>query len=127
MKRNQAGDARPESQAIRCYVYAHIAQSNPLAIKRQIHDGYALAESLSNPAAEYRVVRVFQDDGGSGLSTRPAYEKMLAGLDRGEADAVLVFAEDRLYRSPDLQRAYSEMSARLGVTTFSVQSGRLSL
>lgn len=125
MKSTQTGDARTGSQIIRCYIYAHVAQSNPLAIERQIQSGYALAESLSSSAAKYEVVRVFQDDGGSGLSVRPAYAEMLTGLDRGEADTVLVFAEDRLYRSPELQQAYSEMSDRLGVTTYSVKSGRL--
>ncbi|MFJ4617382.1 recombinase family protein [Streptomyces sp. NPDC088812] len=125
MKSTQTGDACTEPKVIRCYIYAHVARSNPLAIERQIQDSYALAESLSSPAVKYEVVRVFQDDGGSGLSTRPAYEDMLTGLGRGEADTVLVFAEDRLYRSSDLQKAYVEMSAQLGVTTFSVQSGRL--
>ncbi|WP_236243168.1 recombinase family protein [Streptomyces sp. CC228A] len=125
MDTTQTGAAQTEPQVIRCYIYAHVARSNPLAIERQIRDARALAESLSSPAAEYKVVRVFQDDGGSGLSTRPAYEEMLAGLDCGEADTVLVFAEDRLYRSLELQKAYTEMSARLGVTTYSVQSGRL--
>ncbi|MEU1008160.1 recombinase family protein [Streptomyces sp. NPDC005890] len=125
MKNTQTGVARTEPRVIRCYIYAHVPRSNPLAIERQVESARALAESLSSPAAKYEVVRVFQDDGGSGLSTRPAYEEMLTGLGRGEADAVLVFAEDRLYRSLDLQKAYSEMSARLGVTTFTVQSGRL--
>ncbi|MEU1497034.1 recombinase family protein [Streptomyces sp. NPDC005732] len=126
MKSTQTGDARTEPTVSRCYIYAHVARSNPLAIERQIESGYALAESLSSPAAKYEVVRVFQDDGGSGLSSRPAYERMLTGLGRGEADTVLVFAEDRLYRSLELQKAYREMSARLGITTFSAQSGRLS-
>ncbi|WNI16950.1 recombinase family protein [Actinacidiphila sp. ITFR-21] len=126
MKSTQAGDASTEPQVIRCYVYAHVARSNPLAIQRQIQDGYALAGSLSGPGAEYQVVRVFQDDGGSGRSAnRPAYEEMLAGLERGDAAAVLVFREDRLYRDPDLQKAYSEISNRLGVETYSVESGRL--
>ncbi|MFB7739605.1 recombinase family protein [Streptomyces sp. NPDC056112] len=125
MKNTQTGDARTESKVIRCYIYAHVARSNPTAIERQIQSAHVLAESLSSPDAKYQVVRVFQDDGGSGLSVRPAYEEMLAGLDRGEADTVLVFAEDRLYRSAALQKAYSEMSDRLGVTTYSVQSGRL--
>lgn len=125
MKTTQTGDAQTEPQVIRCYVYAHVARSNPLAIERQIESTRTLAESLSSPDATYQVVRVFQDDGGSGLSTRPAYEQMLAGLERGEADAVLVFAEDRLYRSYALREAYSKMSDRLGVATYSVQSGRL--
>lgn len=125
MQNTETGDARTEQQVIRCYVYARVARSNPMAIERQVESALALAGSLSSPAAKYEVVRVFQDDGGSGLSTRPAYEEMLTGLERGEADTVLVFAEERLYRSLDMQKAYSEMSARLGVTTFSVQSGRL--
>jgi hypothetical protein len=126
VKTTQPGDARSETQVIRCYVYAHVAQSNPLAIQRQVQAGYALAESLSSPAAEYQVVRVFQDDGGSGLSAhRPAYEEMLAELERCDAAVVLVYREDRLFRDPDLQKAYSEISNRLGVETYSVESGRL--
>lgn len=120
------GDARTETQVIPCYVYAHVAQSNSLAIQRQVQDGYALAESLSSPDTMYRVVHVFQDNGGSGYSAhRPGYREMLAGLERGDATTVLVFSEDRLYRNPDLHKAYSEMSHRLGITTYSVQSGRL--
>lgn len=126
MKNTQPGDARTEPEVIRCYVYAHVARSNSLAIEQQVESARALAASLSSPAAMYEVVRVFQDDGGSGLSTRPAYEEMLTGLVHGEANTVLVASEDRLYRSPDLQKAYREMSARLGVTTITVQSGRLS-
>lgn len=125
MNTTQTGDARTEPQVIRCYAYAHVARSNPMAIERQIQDVRRLAGSLSGPAARYDIVRVFQDDGGSGLSARPAYKEMLAGLERGEADTVLVYAEDRLYRSLELQRAYSEMSAQLGVKTYSVQSGRV--
>ena len=125
MDTTQTADAQTEPQVIRCYAYAHVARSNLLAIERQLQDIRALADSLSSSAAKYEIVGIFQDDGGSGLSVRPAYRDMLAGLDRGEADAVLVFAEDRLYRSPDLQRTYSEMSARLGVATYSVQSGRI--
>jgi DNA invertase Pin-like site-specific DNA recombinase len=126
MKTTQAGDARTEPQIIRCYVYARVARSNPLAIERQVQDCYALAERLSAQGAEYQVVRVFQDDGGSGISDRrPAYEEMLTELDRGEASTVLVFAEERLYRDLALQQAYSEMSHRLGITTHSVRSGRI--
>lgn len=126
MQTTEPGDARTEQQVIRCYIYARVARSNPPAIERQVESAHALAGSLSSPATKYEVVRVFQDDGVSGLSVRPAYEEMLNGLERGEADTVLVYAEEQLYRSPDLQKAYIEMSTRLGVTTFSVQSGRLS-
>lgn len=115
-------------QVIRCYVYARVAKSKPWAMERQIDDGHALAETLSTPAVDYQVIHVFEDDGLSGHSgPRPGYEQMLAGLERGEATVVLVSDEDRLYRNEADQKAYSELSDRLAVVTYSTQSGRISL
>ncbi|MEV0776346.1 recombinase family protein [Streptomyces sp. NPDC050428] len=126
METTRTGDARPEPQVTHCYIYAHVARSNPLAIERQVQDGHTLAKSLSSPATEYKVTRVFRDDGGSGLSSdRPAYKELLAELEKGDVATVLVSGEDRLYRSTTLQQAYSELSSRLGITTYSAQSGRV--
>ncbi|MFE7803981.1 recombinase family protein [Streptomyces sp. NPDC057430] len=126
MKSTRLDVTPAEPQVVRCYLYARTARSNALAIERQIQDGHALAESLSSQGARHEVVRVFQDDGGSGLSgDRPGYTAMLAGLERGEATVVVVWSEERLYRDANLQKAYSEMSDRLGVTTHSVRSGRV--
>lgn len=126
MKRTHLHVTQTEPQAIRCYLYARTARSNALAIERQIRDCHALAESLSSQDARHEVIRVFQDDGGSGASgDRPGYTAMLDGLEQGDAAVVLVWNEERLYRDISLQRAYSEMSDRLGVTTYSVRSGQV--
>jgi DNA invertase Pin-like site-specific DNA recombinase len=125
MTNTQKG-AETARRIIRCYIYARVAQSKPMALERQILDGHALAEKLSTLDSEYQVVRVFQDDGSSGYSgPRPGFEEMLAGLKRGEASVVLVWSEDRLYRNPATQQAYSELSKRLAITTYSTQAGRI--
>ncbi|MFF7180172.1 recombinase family protein [Streptomyces sp. NPDC008121] len=115
-----------EPKVVRCYLYARTARANALAIERQILDCRALADSLSSQGTRHEVVRVFEDDGGSGNSgDRPGYTAMLEGLEQGGATAVLVWGEEQLYRDAALQQAYSELTDRLGVTTHSVRSGRV--
>lgn len=119
--------AGTDRKVIRCYVYARTARSNPLAVERQVQDGRGLAETLTTSAVEYQVVRVFEDAGLSGYSgRRPGYEEMLAGLEHGEATVVLVSDEARLYRNEADEKAYSELSDRLAVATYSAQAGRIS-
>ncbi|MFE3495307.1 recombinase family protein [Streptomyces sp. NPDC059175] len=114
-------------KVVRCYVYASAAQSRPGVIEQQVQECRALAGSLSTGSLNYRIVQVFQDDGASGWSgPRPGYEQMVAGLERGDADAVLVLREDRLSRNPATQQSYRELSERLGITTYSAQADRFS-
>ncbi|MFJ1782561.1 recombinase family protein [Streptomyces anulatus] len=111
-----------DQRVVRCYVYASAAQSRPGVIERQVQECRTLAGNLSTGALAYRIVQVFQDDGASGWSgPRPGYEQMVAGLERGDADAVLVSGEDRLSRSPATQQLYRELGERLGITTYSAQ------
>lgn len=112
--------ARSGARAVHCFIYAHVAQSNPVAVERQVEECRALAASLSDAATVYEVVRIFEDNGGSGMSgDRPAYKELLAALEQGDVATVLVSHEDRLSRSTALQQAYSELSSRLGITTYS--------
>ncbi|MFH9134401.1 recombinase family protein [Streptomyces sp. NPDC017524] len=112
-------------QVVRCYVYASAAQSRPGVIEQQVQECRALTDGLSTASLDYRVVQVFQDDGASGWSgPRPGYEQMVAGLERGDADAVLVSREDRLGRNPATQQSYRELTERLGITTYCAQVDR---
>lgn len=123
---NTQNDTNTNQQVMRCYIYASAAQSRPGVIDQQIRESRALAETLSTTDVGYQVVQVFQDEGRSKFSGhRPGYEEMLAGLERGDAEVVLVSSEDRLYRNPTIQQSYRDLTGRLTVATYSVQAGRI--
>lgn len=119
-------------RVIRCYIYARISQDRVgagLGTQRQVDDCHNLADRLSTPEAEYRVVRVFVDNDVSafGNKRRNDYEDMLVGLEGGDATVVLAWHTDRLHRKPMELEAYIDLSERRGVSTHTVQAGHIDL
>ncbi|MFI6105802.1 recombinase family protein [Streptomyces sp. NPDC051310] len=119
-------------RVIRCYIYARISQDREgagLGTQRQIDDCHGLAERLSTPEVEYRVVRIFVDNDISAYSGKPRkdYREMLSGLDDGDATVVLAWHTDRLHRSTRELDDFIDLSERRGVTTHTVQAGHIDL
>ncbi len=81
-------------------MYARISsdqEGTGLGVARQVQDCRALADRLGWPVAE-----VYEDNDFSAYSGkhRPAYARMLADLQNGARDAVLIYHVDRLTRRP---------------------------
>lgn len=108
-------------------IYARISQDRTgagLGVERQVEDCRALAARLG-----WTVVEVFDDNDISAYSgrRRPAYQRMLERLERGDINGVLCWHTDRLHRSPVELEEYVELSERHGITTHSVKAGELDL
>jgi DNA invertase Pin-like site-specific DNA recombinase len=58
------------------------------------------------------VVAVFIDNDQSALATRPEYNRMLAKIRAGEADAIVVWSQDRLLRQPKQLEELVEIAER---------------
>lgn len=119
-------------RVIRCFFYARISEDREgahLATERQIQDGRELAERLSTPTVEYRIIRVFEDNDLSAYSgkPRPDYKDMLARLRNGEADCVLAWHTDRLHRSPVELEEYIDVCGPREIPTRTVKAGDLDL
>jgi DNA invertase Pin-like site-specific DNA recombinase len=119
-------------QVIRCFVYARISEDREgahLATERQTEDCQDLAERLSTPQVEYRIVRVFEDNDLSAYSgkPRPGYLAMLAALRNGEADCVLAWHTDRLHRSPAELETYIDVCGPSAIPTRTAKAGDLDL
>ena len=119
-------------QVIRCFIYARISEDREgahLATERQTDDCRELAERLSTPAVEYRVVQVFEDNDLSAYSgkPRPRYQAMLEALRNNEADCVLAWHTDRLHRSPTELERYIDVCAPAAIPTRTVKAGDLDL
>ncbi|MFD1274810.1 recombinase family protein [Streptomyces kaempferi] len=119
-------------RVVRCFIYARISEDREgahLATERQTDDCRDLAEQLSTPQVEYRVVRVFEDNDLSAYSgkPRPDYLEMLAALRNGEGDCVLAWHTDRLHRSPVELEEYIDVCAPADIDTRTVKAGQLDL
>lgn len=119
-------------RVVRCYLYARISSDREgagLGCDRQIEDGYALAEQLSNSDTEYRVVDVFEDNDLSAYSgkPRPDYIRMLEGLEAGGGECVIAWHTDRLHRSPAELERYIDICEPRRVETRTVKAGHLDL
>ncbi|MFE6103164.1 recombinase family protein [Streptomyces laurentii] len=117
---------------VRCFIYARISEDREgagLGIERQVEDCHTLAEQLSNPQVEFRVVRVFEDNDLSAYSgkPRPDYLAMLQALRDDEADCVLAWHTDRLHRSPSELEEYINVCEPRQVDTRTAKSGHLDL
>ena len=78
---------------------------------------------------DLEVVEVFSDNDTSAYTgkARPGYEQLLAGIEAGRIDAVVVWHTDRLYRRmADLER-YIAVCQPHDVPTYAVQAGHLDL
>src|SRR5882762_518631 len=85
-------------QPLRAALYVRIS-SDPTGLRagvqRQRKDGLALAQRLG-----WEVTEVFEDNHSSAFTARrrPAYDRMIAAIKRGEIDAVVAWHPDRCYR-----------------------------
>lgn len=113
--------------ARRALIYVRVSQDKKgggLAVGRQRDDCQALADRLG-----WTVVGIHEDNDTSAYSgkPRPGYRALLADLEAGRADAVLVWHTDRLHRSPVELEEYVSVSEKHSVITQTVQSGELNL
>jgi len=104
----------------RTAIYTRISDDSEglgLGVERQRKDCQALADRLGWPVAE-----VFTDNDTSNYTRkpRPAYERMLAQLEDGRLDALVVWDTDRLTRHPIELEAIIGLSERRGVALASV-------
>jgi DNA invertase Pin-like site-specific DNA recombinase len=93
-------------------VYARISsdvEGSGLGVRRQLEDCRRLADSLGWPVgAEY----VDNDVSAYSGKVRPQYQRMLADLQDGQRDAVIVYHVDRLTRRPlELEQFVSALDA----------------
>jgi DNA invertase Pin-like site-specific DNA recombinase len=95
-----------------------------LGVDRQEQDCRQLAERLG-----WEVVAVYRDNDLSAYTgkPRPGYRAMLADLQAGTADAVVVWHTDRLHRSPAELEDYIAVCEPRGIPTQTVKAGPLDL
>jgi site-specific DNA recombinase len=112
---------------MRCAVYCRLSQDrtgDELGIERQRDDCRELVIRRDG-----RVVEEFCDNDVSASTgrKRPAYERMLAAVERGEVDAIAAWSLDRLVRrTADLERLV-ELCDQHGVTILLVRGSDLDL
>src|ERR671911_2963017 len=121
-----------EPDGRRVAIYTRISQDREgagLGVERQEADCRALAERLG-----WAIVAVHADNDLSAYSgkPRPGYERMLADLRAGAADAVIAWHTDRLHRrsgrdSSGALDEYIDLCQARDVPTQTVQSGALDL
>lgn len=112
---------------MRAYLYARIskdATGEGLGVERQEQDCRELATSLG-----WEILETFVDNDVSASSgrARPAYGKMLAGIERGEADAIIAWHADRLYRRPQDLEKLIEVCERYRIAIRTVRAGEIDL
>jgi site-specific DNA recombinase len=113
--------------AVRAGIYARISsdrEADGLGVARQIADCNRLAERKGWPVREQYV-----DDDVSAWSgkRRPEYARMLADLEAGTINGLLVYDLDRLHRQPSELESFIELCQRLGLTNVASVSGEIDL
>jgi site-specific DNA recombinase len=111
----------------RALIYTRISQDRNgagLGVGRQLEDCSALADRL-----RWEVVGHHRDNDVSAYSgrPRPGYRSLLADLETGTANAVLVWHTDRLHRSPIELEDFVVLCERRDVAVQTVQAGPLDL
>jgi len=101
-------------------IYARISLDTDgagLGVARQIEDCVSKAQALG-----WAVQDTYADNDVSATKrkARPEYERMLADLESGRVDSVVVYDLDRLTRKPAELEAFIELADRLGVTLANV-------
>lgn len=103
----------------RAGVYTRISSDDgtALGVQRQRHDCVALAGKLG-----WDVVEVYTDNDTSNFTAkrRPSYERMLADLENGRINALVVWDTDRLTRRPVELEHVIEIADRRGISLASV-------
>src|SRR5207244_3099370 len=112
---------------VRAGVYARISsdrEGDGLGVARQIEDCERLAERKGWPVAARYV-----DDDVSAWSgkRRPEYARMLADLETGTIDGLLVYDQDRLHRQPSELESFIDLCKRRGLTYVTSVSGDIDL
>ena len=111
----------------RALIYTRMSKDRAgagLGVDRQRQDCVELADRLG-----WTVLGHHSDNDLSAYSgkPRPGYRALLDDLERGLADAVLVWHTDRLHRRPVELEHYIEVCERCGVITQTVKAGPLDL
>ncbi|MFF4347571.1 recombinase family protein [Streptomyces sp. NPDC001530] len=111
----------------RAVIYCRISQDRTgagLGVDRQREDCEALAERNG-----WDVVEVYVDNDVSAYSgkKRKGYVRMLDDLEQGTATVVIVWHTDRLHRSTTELEKYIDLCEKRGVSTHTVQAGKLDL
>ena len=112
---------------VRAGIYARISsdrEADGLAVARQLADCRRLAERKG-----WSVVEEYVDDDVSAWSgrERPAYARMLADLEAGGIEALLVYDLDRLHRQLSGLEALIVLCEARGITNVASVSGDLDL
>jgi site-specific DNA recombinase len=106
-------------------VYARISQDGEgsgLGVKRQEADCRELAERRGWPIAEVFVDNDVSAYNGKG---RASYKRLLADIEAGRVDAVIVWHLDRLHRQPKELETFIEVCQQAGVTDVATVTGNL--
>lgn len=103
-----------------CGIYARISRDDngeALGVARQREDCAREAERRGWP-----VVREYVDNDVSASNgrVRPQYAAMMADIERGDLDAVIVWDVDRLTRTPSELEAFIDLTDRHGVALASI-------
>jgi site-specific DNA recombinase len=95
-----------------------------LGVARQVADCERLAERKG-----WRVAGLYVDDDVSAWSgkKRPEYLRVLADLEAGSINGLLVYDLDRLHRQPSELEAFIDLCQRLGLTNVASVSGEIDL
>lgn len=95
-----------------------------LGVERQRADCAQLAEKLG-----WTIVGTYTDNDISAYSgtRRPAYEQMCADLDKGKAQAIVVWHTDRLHRRPIELETFIDLCDRRGIQVQTVKAGTVDL
>jgi len=111
----------------RVVLYTRISKDREgagLGVERQRADCLELAERLGWSVVGHHS---YNDLSAYTGKARPGYKALLADIDSGRADAVLVWHTDRLHRSPVELEAYIERCEKQGVMTQTVKAGAVDL
>ena len=108
-------------------IYCRISQDRTgsgLGVDRQESECRELLDRLG-----WELVDVFVDNDVSAFSgkTRPAYQRMLACVERGAVDAIVVWHADRLHRRPAELEGFIDLVERHHTAVATVRAGDLDL
>ena len=115
--------AAPRAAALYCRI-SQDGEGSRLGVKRQEKDCKELAERRGWPVAA-----VFVDNDVSAYSgkNRPQYRAMLAAVEQGDIDAVIVWHLDRLTRRPVELEDFFDVCDRAGLKHMACVSGDIDL